>query len=746
MSSIPLSSGARAFVWSVVAMGAAVIGYSLIEVLSAPPGMNWLLLAVFTFVSSPFSIRIPSVPLTISVTETFVFASALLFGPAAAVLTVAVDGLIVSMSGAHRHLQRTLFNIAEPAVSIWVAAECFHLVSGTGPLFGQRVAIGQIFFPLIVLTTAFFLLNVLLQSRAVAFEMRVSPWKFLRPQAPHVVLNFAASLALVVLVAWNADNFVVMTVGVLAPLMLVAFVSSKMASDRRETQAALQESETRYRELAENIREVLWMMDARTHRLLYLSPAYERVWGRAPDSVVERGAGWQEAIHEEDRERVIDAFLTEATRGELDIEYRIVRADGSVRWIHDRGFPVTDADGQVRRLAGIAEDITDRRGLEQQLAQSQKMEGIGRMAGGIAHDFNNILTVIMGFSDLVLMQVGEAHPARDDAQQIRRAVRKAAGLTNQLLAFSRQQVLKMRVVDLNAVVGDVQRMLQRVLGDDLVFETALPETLKPITADPSQLEQILVNLAVNARDAMPRGGTFTVETENVTLAEPMVAGDSLVGPGHYTVLRVSDTGEGMNEATLARIFEPFFTTKAHGKGSGLGLASVYGTVKQLGGHIGVTSQVRRGTCFTIYFPQATGRVGHDTESDVRAVAARGTETVLLVEDDELVRRFVANVLRRSGYRVLEAAGPEIALGLAVSHDGPIDLVLTDIVMPGMNGEQMVERLGLADVKVLFMSGYRDAEVFPNGVPDTLLGKPFTRDTLLSRVRAVLQSDDARAAG
>ena len=454
MSSIPLSSAARAFVWSVVAVGAAVIGYSLIELLPAPPSMHWLLLAVFTFVSSPFSIRIPSVPLTISLTETFVFASALLFGPAAAVLTVAVDGLIVSMSGVHRHPQRTLFNIAEPAVSIWVAAECFHLVSGTGPLFGQRVAIGQIFFPLIVLTTAFFLLNALLQSRAVAFEMRVSPWEFLRPQAPHVVLNFAASLALVVLVAWNADNFVVMTVGVLAPLMLVAFVSSKMASDRRETQEALRESETRYRELAENIREVLWMMDARTHRLLYLSPAYERVWGRSPDTVVEQGAGWQEAIHEEDREGVIDAFLTEATRGELDIEYRIIRADGSVRWIHDRGFPVTDADGQIRRLAGIAEDITDRRGLEQQLVQSQKMEGIGRMAGGIAHDFNNILTVIMGFSDLVLMQVDEAHPARSDAQQIRHAVKKAAGLTHQLLAFSRQQVLKMRVVDLNAVVGD----------------------------------------------------------------------------------------------------------------------------------------------------------------------------------------------------------------------------------------------------------------------------------------------------
>jgi PAS domain S-box-containing protein len=748
MSSLPFSRTANGFVWAVVAAGAVVVTYSVVAIVAAPPSAHWLLLAAFTFASSPFSIRIPSVPLTISVTETFVFASALLFGPAAAALTVAVDGLIVSTSGAERSLQRTLFNVAEPAVSIWVAAQCFYWLSGAGPLFGQSVAMAEIFLPLLVLTTTFFLINALLQARAVAFEMRVSPWEFFRPQAPHVVLNFAASLSLVVLVARSAENFVVMAVGVLAPLLLVAFVSSKMVSERRETQEALEESESRFRELAENITEVLWMMDAASHRLLYVSPAYERIWGRHPDAIVEQGAGWQEMIHVEDRGRAVDALLHRAPIGEMDVEYRIVRDDTTVRWIHDRAFPVTDADGHVRRIAGIAEDVTERRSLEQQLIQSQKMEGIGRMAGGIAHDFNNLLTVIMGFSDLVLMQIGQDDPARGDAQQIRHAVKKAAGLTNQLLAFSRQQVLKMTRVDLNAVVRDVQRMLQRVLGEDLIIDTVLQEDVKPITADPSQLEQILVNFAVNARDAMPRGGTFTVETSQSVLAEPTIVGDSMVAPGAYTVMTVRDTGSGMDEATRARIFEPFFTTKAHGKGSGLGLASVYGTIKQLGGHIEVASVPGRGTCFTTYFPMATGAVDEIEYVDGEVSDATGHETVLLVEDDDLVRAFVQNVLVRAGYLVLEAAGPETALGLASRHEDVIDLVLTDIVMPGMNGEQMVEvlRRQRPEVKVLYMSGYNDTSVFVDGVPPTLLDKPFTRDVLLGRVRSVLHADDARTRG
>ena len=373
------------------------------------------------------------------------------------------------------------------------------------------------------------------------------------------------------------------------------------------------------------------------------------------------------------------------------------------------------------------------------LVQAQKMEGIGQMAGGIAHDFNNILTAIVGYSEVVLTQIDESDPIWHDIHEIRKAGTRAAALTSQLLAFSRKQVLKVTVVDLNAVVRDVEKMLQRLLGEDIAINTDLAGDLRHIKADANQLEQILVNLAVNARDAMSQGGKLTIATANVELE----LADFVLPAGRYTRLVVSDTGCGMDEHIRARIFEPFFTTKETGKGTGLGLSTIYGTVKQLGGHVLVSSEPRQGTSFTIYLPQ-TDECLEPLSTRADASIPVGEETVLLVEDDQAVRALTAKILRRAGYSLREAATPEEALAISACAHVPISLVLTDVVMPGMNGKQMVERLlaNRPDVKVIYMSGYSEdffGRSLLDGADDVLLQKPFAADALLLKMRQVLDA-------
>ena len=377
------------------------------------------------------------------------------------------------------------------------------------------------------------------------------------------------------------------------------------------------------------------------------------------------------------------------------------------------------------------------------LLRSQKMDGIGRMAGGIAHDFNNILTAILGYSETVLMQIDESNPIWRDIHEIRSAGERAASLTRQLLTFSRRQVVETIVVDLNAVVRDVKKMLQRVLGEDLAIDMDLAGDLRYIKADPGQLEQILVNLAVNARDAMSQGGKLTIATAN-TEFDRTYAADLVLRAGRYARLVVSDTGYGMDEHTRAHLFEPFFTTKETGKGTGLGLSTVYGIVDQLGGYIVVDSQLRQGTTFTIHLPQ-TDECLEPVRERADASMPVGEETVLLVEDDGVVRAFAASVLRRVGYSIREAATPEEALAISCHTDGPIDLVLTDVIMPGMNGKQMVGRLQANgySAKVLYMSGYYNADFFGRSLLDSahdvLLQKPFTANGLCRKVRQVLDA-------
>jgi PAS domain S-box-containing protein len=747
MTPVSLTSPGRAYVTTVVVVGSVPIGVSLLQLGAGPTPDIWLLLAALTLFAGTFSIRIPSTGVTISFTEPLLFALALCFGPGPATLTVAADGLLASLRAQRRNVWRVLFNMAEPAITMWLSARLFYVLAEVEPMFGRQVELTPLLLPLLAMTTSYFALNAMLSSVALWCEKRVSPWRLISENRNHVALNHLASFSLATVLVYNANSLSLATIAVLIPLMVMSYVTSRAVGDRTETQVALRQSEARLRDLAANINEVLWMAEVDTHRLLYLSPAYDRIWGRPGKAINRRDTDWAQTVHADDRERVLDAFRLKTPVSEFEIQYRIERPDGTIRWITDRVIPVTDRDGIVRRVAGVAEDITEQRRLEQQLLQSKKLEGIGRMAGGVAHDFNNVLMVILGRAGKLMNTLDETDPRRRNAQEIKTAAQKAAALTQQLLAFGRKQSLTMKVLDLNGIVRDVSQMLRRLIGEDILFETRLGSDLGRITGDASQLEQMLVNLAVNARDAMAGGGTLTIETTNRPL-DTSQAAEFGVSPGRYAMLVVSDNGSGMDEETRARVFEPFFTTKGPGRGSGLGLATLYGTVQQLGGYVRVLSRVQSGTRFEIFLPQTEAPLSHRAEPDHVSIVPQASETVLLIEDDEAVRTMVVDMLAVGGFRVLEADGPDTALTIAARHDGPIDLVLTDFVLPGMNGRDLVARLRAdrPQAKCLYMSGYGEKTVYETGTGlgkhEELITKPFTEDTLLSRVQQVVNGEEA----
>jgi PAS domain S-box-containing protein len=445
-----------------------------------------------------------------------------------------------------------------------------------------------------------------------------------------------------------------------------------------------------------------------------------------------------------DRTEELSRALDRARRGERPPAFDTVhrRKDGALVDVAVTLSPIQDRRDRVVGTAAIARDISARKRLEEEVRQAQKMEAIGQLAGGVAHDFNNLLTVINGYSDLLLNGPDLGASARAMVAEIQEAGARSAALTAQLLAFSRRQVLAPRALSLNEQVRSAEGLLARLIGEDVTLTIRLDPGLGQVKADPGQLDQVLINLAVNARDAMPQGGRLTLETATVDLDENYAEAHPQVRPGSHVVLAVSDTGVGLDEATLARIFEPFFTTKGPGKGTGLGLAVVHGIVAQSGGHITVASEVGRGTTFKIYLPQVDeGRKAGKSGARLTP-AAPGTETVLLVEDEEAVRRLARQALEMGGYNVLEAPDGVEGARVAEGHHGPIHLLVTDVVMPGMGGRQLADRLAgqRPGIKALFLSGYTDDAVVRHGVSASeinFLQKPFTPSALRSKVREVL---------
>ena len=473
----------------------------------------------------------------------------------------------------------------------------------------------------------------------------------------------------------------------------------------------------------------------------YVNPAFSRVSGYSREEALGKNPRLlKSGMHDEAYYRKLWSTILGGEIWQDEITNR--RKDGSLYPEQMTITPVRDQRGEITHFIAIQTEVTERKRLEQQLRQAQKMEAVGRLAGGVAHDFNNLLTIISGYGGLLLEHPGTIEPLRGYVNEISNASGRAASLTRQLLAFSRQQVLAPRVLGLNAVVANIEKMLKRLIGEDINLVTILGESLWPVKADPGQLEQVLLNLALNARDAMPNGGVLTIETANVEMDSTSAQSHPPLSPGPYVLLAISDTGIGMDAETQARIFDPFFTTKEKGKGTGLGLATVYGIVKQSGGYIWVYSEVGKGTTFKIYLPRTEEEVEESGPGRSGVEALQGTETLLLVEDEDVVRALVRNVLKEKGYRVLEASRGEEALELAEQYWGPIDLLVTDVVMPQMGGRELARRLVSLhpQIKVLYISGYTDNPSWYQGGLDSgvaFLQKPFSPEALAHKVREVL---------
>jgi PAS domain S-box-containing protein len=525
-----------------------------------------------------------------------------------------------------------------------------------------------------------------------------------------------------------------------------------IAIERDQAKAELRAAESRFRVLVERLPAITYVAELGAEGAWhYVSPQIESILGFSPAEWLSTPANWMDRIQPEDRHIALAAEKRFQETHELfHAEYRMLARDGRVLWFRDEAVMLRDTDSQTLLMQGVLYDITERKRLEDQLRHSQKMEAVGQLAGGVAHDFNNLLMLIQAHNERLRERLAVSDPAHRDAVEIEHAVVRAASLTRQLLAFSRKQVLQPKVLDLNAVLTEVAKMLDRLIGKNIELKVMSGHLLSRVKADPGQMEQVILNLAVNARDAMPQGGRLLIETRNVDVDEAYARNHEGVLPGKYVKLTVGDTGTGMDAQTQARMFEPFFTTKEPGKGTGLGLATVYGVVKQTGGWIWVSSEPGRGTTFEIYLPQIDEVEKAVTTSAKRATPTstpKGTETVLLVEDQDGIRDLVGEFLRRTGYTVLCAEDGDGALRLAGEYSHAIDLLLTDILMPNIGGQELAQRLTQVrpQMSVLFMSGYPEHTSLGHDAGEkhaAVLQKPFSMDHLARKIRSVLDEGDS----
>ena len=525
----------------------------------------------------------------------------------------------------------------------------------------------------------------------------------------------------------------------------------KKMKDDEKTRAQLieelQECESKYRLLAENISDVIWTTDLEGS-ITFITPSSENLYGYSSEEML--GMPLEETLSPQSvpivKKMIGDALAD--YKGAVLITIDTRHKNGQMVPVEIIADFLWDENGIPTGITGVSRDISKRKLLEKQLIEAQKMESVGRLAGGVAHDFNNLLTVILSCAEVVAAGMREDDPIMEDIRDIRKAGKRAASLTRQLLAFSRRQMIQPQIMDLNELIADLERMLRRLIGADIDMPFTPTPGLWKVEADPGQIEQIIVNITINARDAMPDGGRLTIETANVELDEEYVDYRSMVTPGEYVMIAITDTGCGMDAETMKNVFEPFFTTKETGKGTGLGLSVAYGIVKQHKGNIWVYSEPEKGTVFKIYLPRCLKKSGQEYRSraPIKIAELRGSETVLAVDDDDTILRAVVRMLKQHGYNMLQAANGEEAKVVADEYEGPIHLLLTDVVMPGMSGRETAESVlvGRSEMNLLFMSGYTGNAIAHHGVLDpevNFISKPFSSDDLARKVRMVL--DESR---
>lgn len=527
-----------------------------------------------------------------------------------------------------------------------------------------------------------------------------------------------------------------------------------VAIERDRADKQLHAAETRYRALVENLPAITYIAEVGVlGRWHYVSPQIESILGFSQEEWLADTSNWINHVHGEDRERALEAETRFWEIGGIyRADYRMIASDGRLIWFRDHAVYLKTTDKQKPLMQGVLIDITEYKSMEDQLRQSQKMEAIGQLAGGIAHDFNNLLMIIQGRTERIREHCEKGDSKYKDAVEIEEAAERATALTRQLLAFSRKQVLQPKLLDMNHVVSEVSKMLQRLIGENIEIDVRTASTLWPVKVDRGQMEQALLNLALNARDAMPAGGLLTIETRNAEIGEQHVCENGSIKPGKYVVLEVHDTGTGMDAETQGHIFEPFFSTKELGKGTGLGLASVYGLVKQSGGCISFHSKLGHGTQFAIYLPPAGGELPQPVKAtEPSAFQHHGSETILVVEDEDQIREMVCQYLQQVGYSVLQAKNGKEALEIAQRYRGSIHLVLTDVVMPEISGHELAQELKRLRprCRVLLTSGYPEHSALTDRAPQLsaeTLQKPYALNLLGKKLRELLDTPDTLLRG